>query len=493
MTTTIIDRLADFTANLRYEDLPPNVVNESKRLLLDSIGCALSGLMHSKGTSAVEYAQILGQGRRGEESTILGVGRGVSPVAAGFANGELINALDFDAILPPGHVSPYVLPGALAMAEILRLSGKALICATALSHEMSNRIGKSMDYLRDIKDGKISPPKVYGFSSTVFGATAAVAYLRGQNAEQVANGLGIAGSISPVNSLRAWTQHAPSTTIKYTAAGPLVQAAMSAAYMAEMGHRGDRLMLDDGEFGYRRIIGSGRWEPEKITPGLGSEWFFPAEQSYKPYPHCRILHAPLDCLIDLVERNDIKVSEIEAINVWVEGFVMQPLWLLRDIKHVTDAQFSIAHGLSLGAHRIPRGKAWQAPEVVFDPSVMQLMDKIHCEVHPDYEKLLSAVSASRPTRIELRARGQVFVGETRYPKGSPSPDPTSWMTDEELADKFRGNAEGVLAPEQTEVVIKRLLTLEQVADFSSVMELLVPDATVPGKVRDVAAESLASG
>jgi len=153
---------------------------------------------------------------------------------------------------------------------------------------------------------------------------------------------------------------------------------------------------------------------------------------------------------------------------------MQPIWLLRKIEHVTDAQFSIAHGLSVGAHRIPPGKAWQSPEVVFDPSVLRLMDKIQFEVHPDYEKLLSGVSASRPARIEVRARGQVFVGEKRYPKGSPSPEPESLMTNDELVAKFRGNAEGVLDTASIDEVVSLILNMEQVDDFSTVMRLLAP-------------------
>jgi hypothetical protein len=55
---------------------------------------------------------------------------------------------------------------------------------------------------------------------------------------------------------------------------------------------------------------------------------------------------------------------------------MQPIWLLRKIEHVTDAQFSLAHGLSLGAHRVPPCKSWQSPEVVFNPSVLGMMDKV---------------------------------------------------------------------------------------------------------------------
>ena len=470
--STLIETLAAFTVDTRFEDLPPAVVQESKRILLDSVGCTIGGLSHSKGTIGVEMSRRMGAGMPGAQASILGTGHRVSTMGAAFANGELMNALDFDAILPPGHVSPYVLPGAIAEAEAVGASGRELIVATAVSHEMSNRIGKALDYLRDIKDGKVSPPPVYGYASTVFGGAAAVGRIKGHSRDVVAHGLGIAGSISPVNSHWVWSQHAPSTTVKYTVAGPMVQAAMTAAQFAELGHRGDWRMLDDAEFGYRRIIGSARWEPQKITPEIGRQWLFPAEQAYKPYPHCRILHALLDCLRDIVESNDIQPGEIEGINAWVEAFVMQPIWLLRKIEHVTDAQFSVAHGLAVGAHRIPPGKAWQSPEVVFDPSVLALMDKVSFEVHPDYEKLVTGNAASRPARIEVRARGRSWVGEKRYPHGSPSPDPSTTMSNDELVAKFARNCEGVLEPSAIDAAARQLMALEQVDDVRSVIRLL---------------------
>ncbi len=52
--STIIDTLADFSANTTFEQLPAAVVEESKRILLDSIGCALGGLSHPKGTIGVQ-------------------------------------------------------------------------------------------------------------------------------------------------------------------------------------------------------------------------------------------------------------------------------------------------------------------------------------------------------------------------------------------------------------------------------------------------------
>lgn len=467
MGTTIIDQLADFTLRSSYEALPAEVVDECKRLLLDSVGCALAGVDEPKGRIGIEYGRILG-GSDGN-ATIIGTGDRVSVFGAAFANGELINALDFDSVLPPGHVTPYVLPGALAIAESRGASGRELISAIAVAHEMSYRIGKAMDYVRDVKDGKVSPPAVAGYSSAVFGATAAITRLRRDPHDVLSSALGIAGAISPVNAHRAWTMHSPSSTVKYLLAGALAQTAMTAAHMAALGHRGDVQVLDDAEFGYRRFIGTARWQPEAITESLGKQWRFPSDVSYKPYPHCRILHGLFDALIEIVDENDLKPEEIESINSWGEGWVEQPVWLNRDIQHVHDAQFSMAHGLAVAAHRVPPGKAWQDPELVFSPSVLSLMDRTTTAVHPDYAELISANSASRPSRIEVVARGQSYVAERSFPKGSPSTDPTTRTTTDELAAKFRHNAVGVIAAGEVDALVDAILNLEAVRDFATIM------------------------
>lgn len=472
MSATLIEKLAQFTLDTDYASLPPAVVHECKRVLLDSLGVALAATDSFKGRTGIEYGRMTGAlSSDGCGATIIGTSERVSAFGAAFANGELINALDQDAVLPPGHVTPYVLPGALAMGEVCGSSGQELIAAMALSHEMSYRLGKAMDYLRDTQDGKVSPPPVYGYSSTVFGATAAIARLKGLALASITDALGIAGCIAPVQSQVAWFQHAPSSTIKYLMAGVLTQSAMTAAHMGELGHRGDKQVLDDREFGFPRFIGTRRWEPEQIATGLGTEWRFPAEQAYKPYPHCRILHALLDCLNKIIDSQDIRPEEIESIKVWVEGFVEQPVWLNRRIEREHDAQFSIAHGIAVGAHRVPPGKAWMDPALIFSPSVMALMDKVTHEVHPDYVHLLAGHAASRPARIELRARGQVFKEESRYPKGSPSPDPGSTLSDAELEAKFRHNAEGVLPGSRIDQLVQAVMALESVDNTQALMRL----------------------
>lgn len=474
--TTMIEKFARFAQESRFEALPQDVVGEACRLFLDSIGVAVAGAFELKGKAGIDYGRLIGGPVGAGDATILGTGERVSVFGAAFANGELINALDMDVVLPPGHVTPYVLPGIMAVGEQLGKSGKSVIEAIAVSHEMSNRIGMGMDYLRDTKDGKVDPPPVFGYSETVFGATAAIGLLRGHSVETLAHGLGIAGSISPVNSQVAWFQHAPSSTIKYLHAGILTQSAFTAAYGAEFGHRGDLQILDDEEFGYRRFIGTRRWFAEKMVADLGTEWRFPAQTSYKPYPHCRILHALIGAMTETINENAIALDEIEGIKVYVEGMVEQPVWLNREILLSHDAQFSIAHGIAVGAHQVPPGRAWMDPDLIFGSSVMTLMDKVVHEVHPDYVKLLSGNAASRPAKVEISARGQTFVGERRYPKGSRSPEPESYMTDEELIRKFLDNVDGLLPRVNAERIVDLTMNLAEVDRFDTIMRLVAPQA-----------------
>jgi len=468
---TIVEQLADFAYDTEFDALPADVIVECKRLVLDSLGCALAGVDSPKGRIGAEYGRMLGGS--GGRATIVGGGQGFSVFGAAFANGELINAIDFDPILPPGHVTPYVLPGALAIAEEQALSGTRLICAVAIAHEMSYRFGKAMDVLRDVKGDKVGMPEVLGYSSTIFGATAAIGKLKGTPRNALADGLGIAGCIAPVNSFRAWCMHTPVTTLKYQMAGSLIQAALTAAHMAQFGHTGVPQILDDREFGYPKFIGTSRWEPERLTHGLGDDWSFLGEQSYKPYPHARSSHGSLDALTSIIEDNELSPDEIEHIHAWGESFAAEyPVWRNRTIQHVQDAQYSVPHVLSVAAHRISPRKAWQDPDTVFSPSVLALTDRITYEPHPEYDDWIANDSGSRPTRVEVRARGEIFVAECSYPKGSPSSDPRTVMTTAELADKFRENAAGVLHESVTESVIDDVLRLESADDFGQIMQKL---------------------
>jgi 2-methylcitrate dehydratase PrpD len=479
---TVVESLAEFAVRTDFSGLIPAVVEETKRVLLDSIGCALAGRDQLKGTAGTAIARLT-QGSDGQ-ATVLGSAEPSSVFGAAFANAELISALDYDAILPPGHVAPVVIPVALASGELGAASGPELLTAIAVGHEISCRIGLAMDGLRDIEDGEIVRRPVVGYSCIVFGAAATSAKLRGLEQGPTTSAIGIAGSIAPVHSQGAWSMHTPSTTVKYMVAGTFAQTALTAAYLAEFGHVGDARILDDAEYGFPRFVGSARWDSDGITRSLGADWLFPRMQSYKTYPHCRTLHPMIEAVTALVERHDLKPDEIEQIRALGESWNRQPVWLNRTIENVIDAQTSMAHGVALAAHRTPATKAWQAPDVVFDPSVVALMDKVVTGVHPQYLEYLTEEPASRPARVEIDARGTTFTEERRFARGGPSSDPSTTLSTDELVAKFRSNADGVLPENVADATVATVLGLEDVDDIGALTALLRPGASTHGAVAD---------
>src|SRR4051812_26159534 len=129
MTELLTQRLAEFSERTELAALPAEVVDEVKRIILDSVGCALAGASEPKGSIGAAIAETLGGSA--SAATIIGSERRSSLAGAAFANAESIMALDFDAILPPGHVVPFVLPPAFAVAEAGRSTGRDVLEAVA--------------------------------------------------------------------------------------------------------------------------------------------------------------------------------------------------------------------------------------------------------------------------------------------------------------------------------------------------------------------------
>ena len=56
----VIQEVASFVDSVRYQDLHPAVVHETKRLILDSVGCAEGGIHTRKGEIALHLSRSLG-------------------------------------------------------------------------------------------------------------------------------------------------------------------------------------------------------------------------------------------------------------------------------------------------------------------------------------------------------------------------------------------------------------------------------------------------
>ena len=77
--SNIMGELVKFILDTKYEDLPEPIVNTTKNLFMDSIGCALAGMTTDPGKMAIATARILGGP---PECSIIGTGDKVSVTTA---------------------------------------------------------------------------------------------------------------------------------------------------------------------------------------------------------------------------------------------------------------------------------------------------------------------------------------------------------------------------------------------------------------------------
>ncbi len=475
MVTSVTRRLADFVVQTSYEDLPLSAVTEAKRVILDSIGCALAGMGIQKGKLSVELARRLGGPA---QSSIIGVPQKVSPTNAAFANGELISALDYDCVLRPAtHVTPFVLPPALALAEGASASGRQLILATVLGHEISSRVASGICHFDgNAESQKTSQPvlaraPIHGYSVNAFGSAAVAGKMLGLDSEKMANCLGIAGYNAPMQASSQRNHSGTDAMIKWASAGWVAQGGATAALLAEAGYTGDTGVLD-GSYSFWRFSGSDGWDPEVVVNNLGQDWRITGVK-YKRFPCCGVI--PLDLFLSIMEENRLAPGEIEDVEVLMDSHAAMPLWRNRQITNEVQAQFSVAYNIAMAALGIPRGIEWQSPASMTSFEVEALVRRIRVGVHPDHAKPASRPAAGSIARIVVSARGKVYAGETAGVSESRRPAfAGEGAKDAFLDDKFRHNAAYTLSTGQIEDALTSIRKLENVSDVAVLM----------GKLRD---------
>ena len=134
MGSTNLEKFSAFTHAVAASPPSTEVLEETKRLILDGLGCGLAATTSEFGRVGVEYGRILGA--NGDEATILGQRERTSVHGAAFANTELISALDLTAITLPGHVVPYIVPLTLALGEV---AAPVRLCACSRRRRCASR------------------------------------------------------------------------------------------------------------------------------------------------------------------------------------------------------------------------------------------------------------------------------------------------------------------------------------------------------------------
>ena len=141
---SIAERQAAFAADLGFEDLPGEVVDYAKRLLLDTAGIAIGAERRAASSRAFfEGVRTLDAGSGG---TVLATGESMAPEYAALLNGAMAHSLDFDDTHRASSLHPGapVLPAALAAAERVDASGADLLTGLVVGYEVTVRLGMAV-------------------------------------------------------------------------------------------------------------------------------------------------------------------------------------------------------------------------------------------------------------------------------------------------------------------------------------------------------------
>jgi 2-methylcitrate dehydratase PrpD len=412
-------KVAQWVADLQWEDLPADVIHQAKRCVRDFIGCAVGGTETAVGQIAVKAALEWGGPA---EATVIGSEQGVAARHAAFANSTLANALDFDDTLH-GHHGATTCPTALAAGEKWPASGKALLLAIIAGYELSAR---ALILLQ---------PIIPRFESMwdlgtlqAYGACAAAARIAGLSAGGVENALGLVSGTSVVPLPRKQRLPGEGRTMLKAAYGWASDAAIVAVQMTAAGFVGPSRALDDN-LGFWREVASESFGLSSFADQLGSFWSI-LQVEFKPYMACRFLHPVLQGVEALRGRHNLASSVVKKVDVRAFSLLGdEHHYILRPPSGI-DAQYSLPYTVAALLHAGHLSAKEFDAAALKNQAILELAERVHFDVDP-------AIDSAYPSRLGAQVRistvdGQVYETIVEHPKGSPSQP----LSDVELADKF---------------------------------------------------------
>lgn len=452
---TISHKISEFTVNLKYEDLPAEVVFQVKKFLLDSIGCAFGGW----DTEDIQIQHKLHKQMGGApEATVLVSGAKLPMNHATLLNSLLIRALDYNDIYweeDPSHPSD-IIPAALTPAEALGRSGKDLITAIVLAYEFEQRMCEFAH--PGIRERKWHHATLTGFVSPIVAGK-----ILGLNVDQMVKAIGISGGHTC--TLGAVTA-GKLTNMKNTVDPMAVQAGVLAAQLAKEGYSGPEHVID-GKEGLTDTFGP-EFELNLLTDNLGKDWRI-LRCSMKAYSAEALTHSPITAVQKIVKDNNLKPRDISGILVKT---VARAADILSDpSKYKPTSKETADHSLPYClAAAVADGMVTPAQfkeEKLKDPQIWDLMPKIKVVAEPEFEKLFPRLKATEVTVTDNK--GNKHTLRVDYPKGDYR-DP---MSEDELFYKFDSMVLDKMGREKRDRMVELIMNLENVNNVRDFMQAMI--------------------
>ena len=422
----LTEKLIDFALNFRTEDIPWDVMDNQKTVLIDSIGVmTAASALEPAAKPFLDFAAANGSG----ESTILGAGLKTSPVLAAMANGALIHALDYEDGHDVSHAHPNTasVPSILAYAEAENKDGKETLAAMVIASEIAVRLKMCLTG-NDLRDcGWYSPPMF-----AAYGAVLGLSRLLGFTKEEALDALSICMTQISLPGQSARSKASVLRGIREAL------SAKAAAFGAEMARCGVKARMDEpfeGPFGLFMACFRNLYDPEVIFDGLGERWECKALR-FKAWPCCGTSHGVVDAITSLIRLEDIKPEQVKRVHLYVNKphlNLLEP----RDVKYrpasLAAAKFSLPFAVALSLRDGNVTLNSYKEEALSDPGLLRLMDTVTFEMQPEDTVIPEGSIPDDFIKVDIETNSGVFTARNVISSGSPKKP----LSRQQLLDKFR--------------------------------------------------------
>lgn len=445
ITTDMTRQLSHFVKTLRFEDIPPVVVERAKMNIMQTVGVCLCSADLQQIKDALDISKEMSPGADGE-AILWADGKKVSWEAAAFTAGTMGDALDWEDCSVTGHPSAGVIPTAVIAAEVLKKSGKDLITAVVVGYEVYQRVALA------------GRSNIVGYN--IFGCLAVLAKLLDLSEEKInqAFGIGTACAIIPANVHEITMSDSLNYLYGYRA-----ENTVTMIKTALLGIENMEDAFDDPTAYLRHMAYQ---EPEWLTKELGETYMMMNMILIKHWPANVFVQTYTELASRLVTKNKFNPDDVEEI-------IVRPSVAFRhwysDVGYesITQAQFSIPYCAACAMYHPEPGAVWYQPETMKDPKIVALMNKVKADgfVKMGGNKFIKdLIDGTHPEKFMIvrMKDGTEYVESAFTHPGHPN----YMLTRDEFKDRFRLETQYVLSPEKTEGAIECICHLEDCEDAS---------------------------
>ena len=441
-------KLAEFTSQLRYEDLPQDVIDTTKKCILDIIGVAIG--VSNKPASEIWLDTLNSFGGPEEASLWMPGFPKMSYLYASCANAAFGHVLDMDDLHNSSitHLAVITVPAAIAMGERMGKSGQDIINAVVAGYDVGARIGDAIN------------PSAYWFWHTTgvagnFSAAATAGKLLNLDAEQMNHCFGTAGS----QAAGLWEFMYDGAMSKTVHVGKACMNGIIAAELASRGFTGATRILE-GDKGFVKAVAK-EYDLDALTRDFGQPYKV-MTNSFKPYACCRHTHSANYAIQQLIKEKGLKAENVETILDRTYSTAVDladnpaPKTLY---GHKFSLQYCIAAALVYGDVL----DNVFTEEATTNPLVQETMKKVAIKL----DKAIDAEYKANPEKwiheLDVKMKdGQNHHIRVEYPIGDFN-NPFDW----DMADnKFRNVTAGFINKDEQEALLDKIHNLEKIDNIN---------------------------